>query len=229
MILIEGAFDDDNLNLTENFLFIYVQLVHLDRKIPSNSTNALPSSYDSNSIDYSENDNKIYKIPIIEDIDSIDSMPEVRKYLTINLSPQMFNQLQTERTELQLRISTNIPVSLPVRLAYNLTPIDKTTGVIYAAIVLLGLYIMIIWEIVHRTFAAMIASTMSIALLAMMNERPTMPELMSWIDIETLLLLFGMMILVAILSETGIFDYLAVYAYKVSLELNYCVLKFNSI
>lgn len=48
-----------------------------------------------------------------------------------------------------------------------------------------------------------------------MNERPTMPEIMSWIDVETLLLLFGMMILVAILSETGIFDYLAVYAFKV--------------
>lgn len=49
-----------------------------------------------------------------------------------------------------------------------------------------------------------------------MNERPPMTLIMSWIDIETLLLLFGMMILVAILSETGIFDYLAVYAYKVS-------------
>lgn len=48
-----------------------------------------------------------------------------------------------------------------------------------------------------------------------MNERPPMTLIMSWIDIETLLLLFGMMILVAILSETGIFDYLAVYAYKV--------------
>lgn len=61
----------------------------------------------------------------------------------------------------------------------------------------------------------MIASTMAIAILAALNERPTMPELISWIDVETLLLLFGMMILVAILSETGIFDYLAVYAYKV--------------
>lgn len=51
-----------------------------------------------------------------------------------------------------------------------------------------------------------------------MNERPPMTLIMSWIDIETLLLLFGMMILVAILSETGIFDYLAVYAYKVFLN-----------
>lgn len=54
-----------------------------------------------------------------------------------------------------------------------------------------------------------------------MNQRPPMSQIMSWIDIETLLLLFGMMILVAILSETGIFDYLAVYAYKVRMiEMN---------
>lgn len=46
-------------------------------------------------------------------------------------------------------------------------------------------------------------------------QRPTMAELISWIDVETLLLLFSMMMLVAILSETGIFDFMAVYAYKV--------------
>jgi Na+/H+ antiporter NhaD/arsenite permease-like protein len=45
-----------------------------------------------------------------------------------------------------------------------------------------------------------------------------MAELISWIDVETLLLLFSMMMLVAILSESGIFDYLAVYAYKVTLQ-----------
>lgn len=42
-----------------------------------------------------------------------------------------------------------------------------------------------------------------------------MAELVQWIDVETLLLLFSMMVLVAIFSETGIFDYMAVYAYKV--------------
>lgn len=42
-----------------------------------------------------------------------------------------------------------------------------------------------------------------------------MAVVISWIDVETLLLLFGMMILVAVLSETGAFDYLAVFAFKV--------------
>lgn len=43
-----------------------------------------------------------------------------------------------------------------------------------------------------------------------------MRELISWIDADTLLLLFSMMILVAVVGETGIFDWLAVYAYKVN-------------
>lgn len=46
-----------------------------------------------------------------------------------------------------------------------------------------------------------------------------MSELISWIDVDTLLLLFSMMILVAVTAETGIFDWLAVYAYKVAFDI----------
>lgn len=58
-------------------------------------------------------------------------------------------------------------------------------------------------------------NTLLLGILAAMNERPTMSVIISWIDTETLLLLFGMMIIVAVLAETGVFDYLAVYAFKV--------------
>jgi P protein len=61
----------------------------------------------------------------------------------------------------------------------------------------------------------MIASTLSLGLLAALNDRPTHEEIMGWIDVETILLLFSMMILVGILTETGVFDHLAVYAYRV--------------
>lgn len=66
----------------------------------------------------------------------------------------------------------------------------------------------------------MIASTLSIAFLAALNDRPTHEEIIGWIDVETILLLFSMMILVAILTETGVFDHLAVYAYRVKRELH---------
>lgn len=42
-----------------------------------------------------------------------------------------------------------------------------------------------------------------------------MSEVISWIDVDSLLLLFSMMIVVAIVASTGVFDYMAVYAYKV--------------
>lgn len=203
-VIVHGAFGDENSNTT-NFLYIQLQLLH----------SQLQSVLTNSNIAYIEQYNDILTIPIVEDIDDIDTAKEVKKSHTFMLDQKMFEQSQHNDTILRLSISSNLPISFPINLAYDPTPIDKSLGVIYASIVLFGLYIMIIWEVVHRTFAAMIASTLSIAILALMNERPAMPVLMSWIDVETLLLLFGMMILVAILSETGIFDYLAVYAFKV--------------
>lgn len=55
-------------------------------------------------------------------------------------------------------------------------------------------------------------------------QRPTKDELSSWVDIETLLLLFCMMVIVGILSETGIFDYLAITAYKVNINYSFTYL-----
>lgn len=205
-VIVYGAFADENSNTT-NFLYIQVQLLHTQA----------PDEDGNLSLSYIENHEHIYKIPIVENIHDIDTATEVKRSHTFKLDEEMFEQIPQNDTVLRLRIHSNLPVSFPISLAYDPSPIDKSLGVIYAAIVLFGLYVMIIWEVVHRTFAAMVASTMAIAILALMNERPTMPEIMSWIDVETLLLLFGMMILVAILSETGIFDFLAVYAFKVCL------------
>lgn len=65
--------------------------------------------------------------------------------------------------------------------------------------------------------AAVILSTTALAVLSLLGERPSLPELISWLDMETLLLLFSMMLLVAIMAETGLFDYLAVYTFEVRL------------
>ncbi|GBM52504.1 P protein, partial [Araneus ventricosus] len=111
----------------------------------------------------------------------------------------------------QLTVSTNkrrdyvslfIDVSVRPELAVG--------QIIMAICVLIGLYILIIFEVVHRTLAAMIGATVAISCLALVGARPSLMEVMSWMDVETLGLLFGMMILVSILCETGFFDYVAV-------------------
>lgn len=160
--------------------------------------------------------------------EKIDTMKETTKSTQFALEPISTNKnINSNSTELRMHFITNINEELALQVTYDHSPIYKKVGVIYAAIVLCGLYVMIIWEIVNRTFAAIIASTLSIGILAALNSRPTMTTIMGWIDVETLLLLFGMMILVAILSETGVFDYLAVYAYKVYIYIHRYIILIN--
>ncbi|XP_022218985.2 P protein [Drosophila obscura] len=106
------------------------------------------------------------------------------------------------------------PVSLLIQV--ETMPVDKKMGVVYAGLLLIFLYILIIWEITDRTFAALMVSSATLAVLAAMGARPSLETIVSWIDFNTLMLLLGMMIMVAILSETGVFDYLAVFAYRMA-------------
>ncbi|XP_074101592.1 P protein isoform X2 [Cotesia typhae] len=117
---------------------------------------------------------------------------------------------------LRLRFETNSPKKLKILYTLDLSPANADEGLLYGTIILFGLYFFIIFDIINRALAAMLASTMSLAVLAFLNQRPTTSEIISWIDIDTLLLLFSMMILVAILGDTGLFDYLAVFAYKIT-------------
>ncbi|XP_046975929.1 P protein-like [Vanessa cardui] len=119
-------------------------------------------------------------------------------------------------SSISLRITTTSNKTVPLTVSYQLNPLSEEDGIIYASILLCVLYILIIFEIVNRTIAAILSSSLGVAVLALSGVRPSLPELVSWLDMETLLLLFSMMILVAILAETGLFDYLAVVAFELT-------------
>ncbi|XP_013146639.1 PREDICTED: P protein-like [Papilio polytes] len=115
-----------------------------------------------------------------------------------------------------IRMQTTSKQTIPLTVSYTVNPIDVASGVTYACLLLCSLYVLIIFEIINRTMAAIIVSSSSLAVLALVGERPSVPELISWLDVETLLLLFSMMLLVAITAETGIFDFLAVFTFEVT-------------
>ncbi|XP_034828141.1 P protein-like [Maniola hyperantus] len=115
-----------------------------------------------------------------------------------------------------LRMRTTANQTTPVSMKYTINPLDASSGVLYSCILLCGLYVLIIFEIINRTMAAVLISTTSLAVLSLIGQRPSLPELISWLDMETLLLLFSMMILVAIMAETGMFDFLAVFTFEVT-------------
>ncbi|KAJ2943326.1 hypothetical protein O0L34_g12132 [Tuta absoluta] len=113
-----------------------------------------------------------------------------------------------------LVMRTASSATVPVKLSYTLNPLEVSTGVIYSCVLLCGLYVLIIFEVMNRTMAAVLISTTALATLAIAGERPSLAEVISWLDVETLLLLFSMMVLVAIMAETGMFDYLAVFTFE---------------
>lgn len=121
-----------------------------------------------------------------------------------------------KQKSLRVLLKKNTEQSLTVNLYYDPTPINFHVGAICAAFVLIMFYVLIIYEVVHRTFAAMLSSLVAIALLSALNDRPSMDEIVEWMNCETLLLLFSMMILVGILTETGVFNYIAVYAFEIT-------------
>lgn len=95
------------------------------------------------------------------------------------------------------------------------TSIDDTQAVWVGLAILLGVYALIITEVVHRTLAAAVGGLLAILALCYYSEQAyTLGEVTTLIDWETIGLLLGMMVMVGILSHTGLFEWFAVQAYK---------------
>ncbi|MDP6865081.1 MAG: ArsB/NhaD family transporter [Candidatus Poseidoniaceae archaeon] len=83
--------------------------------------------------------------------------------------------------------------------------------------ILFLVYALIITEFVHRTLAAAIGGLLAVfALNYYIGESLTLAQVTTLIEWETIGLLLGMMVMVGIMSHTGVFEWFAVEAYKKS-------------
>ncbi|MBZ3888079.1 P protein [Sciurus carolinensis] len=105
-----------------------------------------------------------------------------------------FGILSRETVSISIRASFQQTQAVPLLLAHQYLRASVEAQVTIAAAILAGVYALIIFEIVHRTLAAMLGALAALAALAVIGD----------------------MILVAIFSETGFFDYCAVKAYRLS-------------
>uniref|UniRef100_A0A8C9J893 OCA2 melanosomal transmembrane protein n=1 Tax=Panthera tigris altaica TaxID=74533 RepID=A0A8C9J893_PANTA len=126
---------------------------------------------------------------------------QVTQNWTVFLNPRRSERLVVSRTfeilsrdtvSISIRASVQQTQAVPLLMAHQYLRASIEAQVIIAVVILAGVYMLIIFE------------------------RPSLTHVVEWIDFETLALLFGMMILVAIFSETGFFDYCAVKTYQLS-------------
>ena len=105
-------------------------------------------------------------------------------------------------------------VSLEVHIKDGL----ESQAIWVGLIILLAVYTLIIFEWVHRTLAAAVGGLLAMFALNYysVEDTFTLAEVTTMIDWETIGLLLGMMVMVGILSNTGVFEYFAVLSYKKS-------------
>lgn len=159
-------------------------------------------------------------VPLLPDIwtialapeSDIDIVPQTTKSHFFDIS----NSNYTKSDNLSIRLQTTLNVDSAYELTYDATPPDNHWAPVQAAVILIMLYVVIILELVHRTLAALFASVASLAVLGYHSNMPSMNTIMQWIEVDTLLLLIAMMLLVAVLTETGVFDWLAVLVFRIS-------------
>jgi Na+/H+ antiporter NhaD/arsenite permease-like protein len=88
-----------------------------------------------------------------------------------------------------------------------------------STIVMISIYVVLSFEIIHRTAIAILGAVILIGLVIAFELVPpheSLDFIIELIDFNTIGLLFGMMIIVAILADTGIFNWVAVKATELS-------------
>ncbi|MDG7053934.1 MAG: hypothetical protein JRZ95_01250 [Nitrososphaerota archaeon] len=85
--------------------------------------------------------------------------------------------------------------------------------------VLMGIYVILVTEVIHRTALAMVGALIIIIILiytGLIPAHDSVDFVIGSIDFNTIGLLLGMMIIVGILGETGIFQYIGIKAAKLA-------------
>ncbi|TDG47329.1 hypothetical protein AWZ03_006322 [Drosophila navojoa] len=98
----------------------------------------------------------------------------------------------------------------------NYNPVSTHVGVAGGIMLLIFLYVLIIWDLADRAFVSLLISMGGMGLLCMMNARPLLTEFLKWIHLDCLMYVFLLMLIVRIVDETAVFDFIAALAYGAS-------------
>jgi Na+/H+ antiporter NhaD/arsenite permease-like protein len=96
---------------------------------------------------------------------------------------------------------------------------DASISLRLLAILLLSIYVVLAFEIIHRTVIVLVAATIAIIIgitMGLFSADQSFEFAVHSIDFNTIGLLLGMMIIVTILAETGIFQYIGIKMSKAS-------------
>ncbi|XP_075167555.1 P protein-like [Haematobia irritans] len=157
------------------------------------------------------NISEIYYLPILNgsDLDGFTSLLKIEREVG-NLT------LDTSLYEYQLQFLTNVDAGLNLELFTSFAEVSSQMPLIWCLLLLTLIYGHIMFDLIHLTFAFVVASTLGIAIMAAVHLRPSLDEVYDFIEYEIIMAFFGISIIMEILAETGLQDYLAAYCYEMA-------------
>ncbi|KAH8239287.1 hypothetical protein KR032_002864, partial [Drosophila birchii] len=140
----------------------------------------------------------------------LDRFDEVSKIYSIPKS----RRWDTVHGVLSLESKCEYPVALIMEI--NSNPLFTNFGIAYAGLLILGLYIIIFFELTDPTLAILLMATTGFATLAALGERPALYMISGWVNLRIIIIMLSLMIISGITSESGIFDWLTIQIYRIS-------------
>jgi len=134
----------------------------------------------------------------------------VSMHMKMAFATHVLKSYDASRGDVLMRFNTDC--SQPVALSVTAvdTGVVGNAGIWLGLVLLISVFGLIITEIIHRTLVAFLGAASVLFILSLQHRLPTVGTILTWMDHGTLALLFGMMIIVALLSRTGVFEYLSV-------------------
>ena len=125
--------------------------------------------------------------------------------------------IQTRKNLAALSIISTIAIILftvPPLLGKEISP-----SLLISALILVSVYVILSFEIIHRTSVALLGAIIIVSFLLVMDSiepSTSFDFIIDVIDFNTIGLLLGMMIIVAILANSGVFQWVGIKATKMS-------------
>uniref|UniRef100_A0A1A9WQX3 Citrate transporter-like domain-containing protein n=1 Tax=Glossina brevipalpis TaxID=37001 RepID=A0A1A9WQX3_9MUSC len=125
-------------------------------------------------------------------------------------------EMDSDNYEYHIVFSTNFDEPLGLEVHIRTTRFDQSLGTILGIVLLVIIYILLIFDLVHRALAGVIACTLGIGIMGALHIKPDLVTIFSWIHIDTIMLIFGISIIMALMAETGVQDYLAATGFELA-------------
>jgi Na+/H+ antiporter NhaD/arsenite permease-like protein len=127
--------------------------------------------------------------------------------------------LTNQNTKFAVGICVIMLFSILLLLVPDLLGLQLSLQLRLVALVLLCVYVVLSFEMVHRTTIALFGAVVTIAIAITVGNFQTVDgfeQILGYIDFSTIGLLLGMMVIVAIMSNTGLFQFVGIKAIKAS-------------